>query len=454
MDLMPLPTQADPDVVVVGAGLAGLRAASRLDAAGASVMVLEARARVGGRMLTEDVAGSALDLGAQWTGPTQDRVHALCQDLNVQTFPTHHEGRKVLETGGKVKTHSRDIPNLPPLSLLALHRLKSRIEKAAKAVPAAQALDLPDTAKLDKLSVAAWCDRYAKNPKVRGLVEVTTRVVFGAEPAELSVLHFLSYLNAGGGLQRLIDIADGAQQDRFIGGAQQLAVGLAERLKDRVRLSAPVRRIVQDDSQVIIHTAIGAVRTGRVILTIPPALVGRVEFDPPLPVDRAILNQRTPMGATTKLITRYKRPFWRDNGLSGEVVCTDGPLTVVFDNTDQDERASLVGFFVGRHAREWGPRGPEARKAAALECYARWFGEEAHSYLEHTEKDWSEDPWTRGGPVGIAGPEVLSVHGHALRRPVGRIHWAGTETATEWTGFMEGALQSGDRAAAEVLAAG
>jgi len=451
---MPLPLQADPDVVVIGAGLAGLRAATKLDATGVGVMVLEARDRVGGRILTEDVHGASLDLGAQWTGPTQDRVHALCEDLGIETFPTHHTGRKILQIQGKVRSYKGDIPSLPPLSLLALHRLMGKIDKASSQVPAATAFALPEAAELDKLSVASWCDRHARNPKVRGLVEVTTRVVFGAEPAEISLLHFLSYLNAGGGLERLIEIADGAQQDRFIGGAQQLAEGMAARLDARVMLSTPVRRITQDQTEAVVHTDKGAVRTGRVIITIPPALVDRVDFEPPLPQGRALLNQRMPMGATTKVIARYPTPFWREAGFSGEVVCSDGPLTVVFDNTDERGQASLLGFIVGRHAREWGLREAAERQTAVLDCLERWFGAQARSPLAYVEKDWSEDAWTRGCPIGVAGPEVLSVHGAALRAPVGRIHWAGTETATEWTGFMEGALQSGDRVAAEVLAAG
>ena len=454
MELLPLPTQADPDVVVIGAGLSGLRAATKLHASGVSVMVVEARDRVGGRLLTQEVAGSTLDLGAQWTGPTQDRIRALCTELGIQTFPTHHTGRKVLQIDGAISSYEGDIPSLPPLSLLALHRLMGRIDKAVQEVPAKDAYTLPDSAGIDGLSVANWCDRHAKNRRVRALVEVTTRVVFGAEPTELSMLHFLAYLNAGGGLSRLIEIADGAQQDRFIGGAQQLAEGMAHRLSERVLLGAPVHRIAQTSTEVMVYTQRGAIRTGRVIITVPPALVQRIAFEPVLPTGRAILQQRMPMGATIKVIARYATPFWREHGFSGEVVCSDGPLTVVFDNTDSDGSASLLGFIVGRHAREWGSRSAQARQQAVLSSLTSWFGEAAGTPLAYAEKDWSDDVWTRGCPIGFAGPDVLSVHGDHLREPFGRFHWAGTETATEWTGFMEGALQSGDRAAAEVLSAG
>ena len=454
MDLMPLPTQSDPDVVIVGAGLAGLRAAMRLDAAGASVVVLEARNRVGGRLLTADVAGSRLDLGAQWTGPSQERIHALCRELNISTFPTHHHGRKVLEIAGKVKTYKSDIPSLPPLSLLALHRVMRRIERHAKRVPAKDALVIAEAPALDSMSVQDWCDRHAKNPKVQALITVTTRVVFGAEPSQLSLLHFLSYLNAGGGLRRLIEIADGAQQDRFVGGAQQIAERMAERLDNRVMLQATVERIAHHDNEVFVHTTKGTIRSGRVILTVPPPIVDKIAFEPSLPHQRATLNARMAMGATIKTITRYRAPFWRDLGLSGEVVCTDGPLTVVFDNTDENGEASLLGFIVGQHAKEWGERGAEARKQAVLSSYERWFGPQAATPLAHTDKDWSKETWTGGCPIAIAGPEVLSQYGEALRAPIGRIHWAGTETATKWTGFMEGALQSGDRVAAEVLTSG
>jgi monoamine oxidase len=448
------PDAEAPDVVVIGAGLAGLNAAYCIDAAGASVIVLEARDRVGGRTLTEDIGDVRFDLGAQWTGPTQYRVADLCARLGVATFPTAHEGRKVLQIQSKTSTYTSNIPSLPPFALLALHRLMKRIERTANKVTAEHAFSLAETRELDAVTVAEWCRRHTKNAKVHALIQATTRVVFGADPTEISALHFFSYLNAGGGLERLIAIDNGAQQDRFVGGAQQLSEGLAEPMEDRVVLSAPVLRVRTSDDDVVIETERGHIRTGRVIVAIPPTMVGRIHFDPPLPATRDQLHQRMPMGATTKVIAVYKEPFWREAGLSGEAVCGDGPVSVVFDNTTEDGTPALLAFVVGRPAREWGQLDAETRQLGVLSQLAKWFGDSAMDPVAYVEKDWSEDPWTRGCPIGVAGPDVLSVHGPALRAPVGRIHWAGTETATEWTGFMEGALQSGERAAAEVLAAG
>jgi monoamine oxidase len=328
-----------------------------------------------------------------------------------------------------------------------------RIEKLAQATPAATAHTLDNATELDSMTVAQWCDRHARNPRVRALVAVTTRVVFGAEPEELSALFFLAYLNAGGGLERLVEIADGAQQDRFVTGAQSVSKALAAELGEAVRLNSPVRHIAHGPTGVVVSTAQDAIAADAVIIAVPPALVNRIDFDPPLPADRDALNQRMPMGATIKFIARYERAFWREAGFSGEVVCSDGPLTVVFDNCSHGGTPALLGFLVGRHAREWGPRPFEERREAVLQSFARWFGDEALSPIQVLEKDWAQAPWTRGCPIGTAGPGVLSVHGQSLTAPIGRIHWAGTETATEWRGFMEGALQAGERAAEQALQA-
>ncbi|MFT5686206.1 MAG: monoamine oxidase, partial [Myxococcota bacterium] len=254
---------------------------------------------------------------------------------------------------------------------------------------------------------------------------------------------------AAGGVRPLIEIKDGAQQDRLVGGAQQLCQRLAEGLD--VRLSEPVRHIDQSANKVVVSTDAGEHIADRVIVAIPPALAGRIRYTPDLPPGRDQLCQRMPMGATTKFIAIYDRPFWREAGLSGEVVADGKPFTVVFDNTTPEGTAALLGFIVGAPARRFTTLPPHQQRAEALGAFARWFGPHASTPQEIAVKDWSEDPWTRGCPIGVCGPLTLSIHGDALTRPIDRIYWAGTETAEVWTGFMEGAVRSGERAASEVL---
>ncbi len=442
------------DVLVVGAGLAGLRCARVLMDTGATVRVLEARDRVGGRTLSRRFDTATLDLGGQWLSPLQYRARALAQELSSPLFATYDIGRKVLDLGGRISTYAGTIPSLPPWALLDLEKARRVIDWLAAKVPTDDPMHAPDAARLDGMSLDTWLRRWVLTASARDVVTTAIRVIFGAEPSDLSMLHVLFYARSGGDLMKLVETTGGAQQDRFVRGAQSLSLGLAGILGDRVSLGQPVRSVRQSSDRVEVTAGNRTYTAGRVVLAIPPVLAGRIVYTPALPVAREQLTQRYPMGATVKCLALYAQPFWRAKGLSGELVCTQGPVSVTFDNSAHDGNpAALVAFVVGQAARDWSARDPEVRKRAVLDTLVRGFGPEAAAPFDYVEQDWSLEPWTLGCPVGVRGPGVLTATGAALRTPVGRIHWAGTETATEWNGYMEGALESGDRAAHEVLAA-
>jgi len=446
------------DCVVVGAGLAGLSAARTLAAQGAEVIVLEARDRVGGRTLSRRLGGGTFDLGAQWLGPTQRRMHALVAELGLRTYPTWATGRKVLDHAGRVSTYAGTIPKMAPWDLAAMEVALRRLERMRKTVPLEAAERAARADEWDGMTVESWKRSAVPFAGAQGVFDAAVRSVFGAEPAELSLLHFLFYLNSGGGLMSLVEIEGGAQETRVLGGTQQIARRMAEPLGERVVLGAPVTSIEQTAHEVIVRGERNAWSAKRVIVAVPPALAGRIRYEPGLPLSRDQLTQRVPMGATVKAIALYERPFWRARGLSGEAVATGGPVTAAFDNgTPETETAraqpALLGFLVGRPAREWARLGAAERRRAVLSSLARWFGEEAAEPTEYLEQDWSLEPWTRGCPVGNFAPGALTQLGEALRAPIGRLHFAGTETAREWNGYMEGAVESGERAAREVLAA-
>jgi monoamine oxidase len=443
----------DCDIVVVGAGLAGLSAARELAGAGLDVQVLEARDRVGGRTLSQPIEedpSDVFELGGQWVGPTQHEVMALAHELGLETFPTHGEGKNVFETDrGKIKRYSGTIPMLGPLVMLDYGRADLKLKRMIKRVSVEAPWETEDAERLDEQTFATWIRRHVRTGTAREAIATACRAVFAVEPSEVSLLHILFYAASAGGWDDLLDTEGGAQQDRIAGGTQQLSTRMAEELGDRVRLSEPVRTIRADGDGLVA----GDIRARRAIVAIPPALAGRIEYDPPLPGPRDQLTQRMPMGSVIKCMAVYEEPFWRHDGLSGQALSLPGPAQVIFDNTSPGGRAVLMGFLEGRDARELGRLAEGERREAVLRGFQRLFGRRAAHPIDYAEKDWSAEPHSRGCYVGVLGPGAWTHFGRALREPTGRVHWAGTETATRWMGYMDGALQSGKRAAAEVMRA-
>ena len=448
------------DVAVLGAGLAGLVAARDLAAAGKDVLVLEARDRVGGRLLNEPLdATQIVEVGGQWIGPGQDRVAKLAADLGLETFPSHNEGRHLVRFGGRIRSYAGKIPRLGPLTLADVGLAQQRLERLARTVPLDRPWDAPDAEDLDAQTFEAWIRRTCKTDGGRRFFRVVSVAVWAAEAASLSLLHVLFYVHSAGGLDELLDTEGGAQQDRVVGGTQLLAIRLAERLgAQRVRLACPVRRVAWSDQGVTL-SADGPggpveVRARRAVLTGPPTMLGRLAYDPPLPAERDLLTQRVPNGAVAKCMAVYDRPFWREAGLSGQAASDTGPVQVIFDNTPPSGSPGvLLAFLEGAHAMRLSGAGPEARREAVIAAFTDFFGPEAAGPTRYIERDWSAEEWTRGCYGGHMPPGAWTQLGPALAAPVGPLHWAGSETGQRWSGYMDGAVESGERAAAEVLAA-
>jgi monoamine oxidase len=447
------PGRREVDVIVVGAGLAGLMAARQLIAAGLGVLVVEARDRVGGRTLNASIgAGKVTEMGGQWVGPTQDRLLALASELDVRTFPTYHEGRNLLELRGKIRRYKGTIPRLAPHVLLGIERARRRLRRAAARVPADAPWTAPKAAELDAQTLASWIRKGTRGKKARGLLEIATGTVMGTGTAELSALWMLSYVSSAGSFDALIDVEGGAQQDRFVGGSQLISQRLAEELADAVVLSTPVRRIEQDGSGLDVMADGFQARAQRVVVALPPPLAARISFAPSLGGRRDQLTQRMAHGALTKCAAVYPEPFWRERGLSGQAVSDGGPVTTTFDNSPPDGSPGvLLGFIAGAEAIRHARRSEADRRRLVLESFERLFGEQAAKPGIYLETAWAEEEWSRGGPVCSFTPGALVPYGEALRQPAGRIHWAGAETSAVWCGYMEGAVRSGERAAEEVL---
>jgi monoamine oxidase len=442
------------DAVVVGAGLAGLTAARELEASGASVLVVEAGDRVGGRTMTRRVGGVPVEMGGQWIGPGQPRIIALAEELGVETFPTEVPGRTVFWEGGRRSEYEEDgeVPFGDPAASAEVREAFRALSDLARAVSADAPWGSERAAEWDGQTLETWKLGHTRSAGARFYFDLAVESLYACEPRDISLLGVLSDVAASGGPGGLFEIEASAEEYRFVGGAQELSVRMARELEGRVVLSSPVRRISQGGDGVLVESDLVSVEAGAAIVAVPAALRGRIEYAPALPPVHDGLSQRMPMGAVIKCHAVYDAPFWRGMGLNGRAEGDAGPCRITCDNSAPGEDAGvLTGFILGSDARRWGQSPAGERERAVLECFARYFGQEALNPSAYAECDWGAEPFARGGYAGVPTPGFFLDHGPALQEPVGRVHWAGTETAARWNGYMDGAIESGRRAAQEVL---
>jgi monoamine oxidase len=451
---MPDQQNRDADLVVIGAGLAGLAAARVASAAGASVVVVEARDRVGGRVLNEEIGGGQIvEVGGQWVGPTQDRLAALASELGVATFPTYGEGENVIEYGGRLRRYRGTIPRINPAVLLDVERAQRRLNRLARRVPLEAPWEAPNAGRLDGQTAATWLRRNLATKGGRVLLELGIESVWAAQPEDLSLLHVLFYVHSAGSLELLFDTDGGAQQDRFVGGSQRIAILMARELgREHLILEAPVRMIRRGDHGVTVEADGTTVRARRAVVAVAPTLAGRIAYDPPLPGFRDQLTQRMPLGTVAKCMAIYDEPFWRAEGLSGQGASDTGPVKLTFDNSPPDGSPGvLLGFLEGRRARDFGRLHAEERRAAVVDCFTRLFGPRAARPDGYVERLWAEEEWSRGCYGCHMPTGAWTAYGPALREPIGPLHWAGAEYATVWNGYMDGAVRCGEATASAAL---
>lgn len=460
------------DVIIVGAGVAGLTAAHRLKQADDSVkvLVLEAKDRVGGRTITlpVDIGGGKtekFDLGGQWVGSTQKHLLNLLKELDLETHLQYTTGKKFMQVGSdKVRTYTSDIPSLGSLtSLIQLQLFLWKVERLAAKTPITDPYSSPHAKEFDGETVDTFARKNLSNKAARECIDVACKATFGTDAARISLMFFLAYANSSGGVMKLFEAKKDAAQEAVVkGGMQQVSELLAKKLGDAmVLLKHPVSSVQQAEDKVTVTTENGKEFTcGRVIVAAPPNMILKMVFDPPLPPYKRFIYENLPFGHLTKFIVIYDKAFWREKGWSGEIVSnggkTDmpgvscGPLSACFDATTNNGVPAIVGFIAGRQGTEWQNKTESERKRAVIEALTNIFGPEAKECTTYVEKVWSEEPYTGGCPTCFGVPGTMYALPH-LRMPFDKIHFAGTETATSWTGYVNGAVQSGERARTEVL---
>jgi monoamine oxidase len=446
----------DADVCVIGAGFAGLTAALRLHQAGLAVVVLEAADRVGGRTYTQYLSdGTAIDRGGAWLGPGQDRAYALAAEMGVATYPTWVRGENILLTKGVARRYHGTVPlAIGPLQLANLALAMARLDRLATKVPLEAPWEAPRARRWDARTLGAWLEHNVLPGTGRALLTQALTDIFTSDLAEVSLLQALFLIHSHKNLTHLTSVEGGAQQDRVVGGTGAVLACICAWLGDAICLSSPVREVTQSQGGVVVVAAERTVRARRAVVAVPAAVSSRIAYTPPLPIDRAQLMQRMPLGAIWKIAVVYDAPWWREDGLTGQSLDAESPLPLTLDACAATAPPGILNLFsAGPSARQLTRLTPAARRTAVLETLTSRFGAQAGRPTDYVEQDWTAEPWIAGGMFSRLGPGVLTAFGPALREPVGRVHWAGTETATITHGGIDGAIRSGERAAREVVLA-
>ena len=440
------------DVVVVGAGMAGMMAARSLLRHGKKVAVLEARDRVGGRVKPGKVAGHVVDVGGMWVGPTQTRLLELIKEYGLHTTPQFEDGKGVVEWNGRRTLPDREGLGFDSETQAEYERVVGELNQLSARVPQDAPWTMAQAEEFDHMTVEDWFESKTRNKVLLSYFQLTTRGLFTADPFQMSFLYFLFYLCSGDNYETLNGYENGAQAFLVKETMHHLAARIAEELGKTIVMESPVTAVAQDVSGVTVSSEKGKWRGNSAIVAVPLPLSVRIAYDPPLRAERDFLAQHMPMGSVIKFWVAYEKPFWRKHGLNGLIISDTPPADFFSDATPPEGGPGfLVGFIEAHRALKWTGRPMEERKKVIVERIVSLLGPEGANPIDYEDQDWSADPWSRGCYGASMGPGVMTTVGKVIRQPHGRVHWAGTETSTRWMGYIEGAIRSGERAADEVL---
>ncbi|HEY8293765.1 MAG TPA: NAD(P)/FAD-dependent oxidoreductase [Micrococcaceae bacterium] len=457
------------DVVVIGAGPSGMTAAWELKKAGLSVVVLEARDRVGGRTWTNVIDGATLEIGGQWVSPDQTALIGLLDELGLKTYDRYRDGESIyIGPDGARTRYTGEMFPVNERTKAEMNRLIGLLDQLAEEIGAEEPWAHPKSRELDTISFHHWLRQQSGDEEACNNIGLFIAGGMLTKPAHaFSVLQAVLMAASAGSFSNLVD-EDFILDKRVIGGMQQVSQLLAARLGDDVILSSPARTIRwaaaggtagaaqpgMGGGSVTVVSDAATVTARYAIMAVPPNLYSRVSFDPPLPRRQHQMHQHQSLGLVIKVHAVYETPFWRADGLSGTGFSASSLVQEVYDNTNHgDSRGTLVGFISDEKADYAFSLNAEDRRKETLQSLAAFLGDEALNPVVYYESDWGSEEWTRGAYASSYDLGGLHRYGADQRKPVGPIYWSSSDLAAEGYQHVDGAVRMGQDTAAKILAA-
>lgn len=442
------------DVIIIGAGFSGLAAAKILHSQNLSFSILEARDRIGGRVYTKKFEdGKYLDFGGQWIGPGQDRMYELCSEYRIKYYTTYNEGKHILDFNGRIKKYKGLIPKLDIFSLINLDLLIRKIERMAKGIDSSKPWTHPKAKLWDQMTLLDFLIKNCKTQNCLKVITLALETVFASQPDGVSLLHALFYFKSGRDLNTLINIKDGAQQHRIEGGMQALGEKIASEFINHILFNHAVREVEKTIGGFCVKGDGFEIQAKKVIMAIPPPLAREIQFIPKLSETKMGLLYQLEMGKVGKCFMVFQTPFWRNEGFSGQVFADENsPFQSIFDSSPKDgEYGVILGFTIADRADDFFRHDKKKREALMSEKLISYFGDQAKNTLFYEDFTMTDEAWSKGCYAALYPKAAWTKFENALSISQNDLIWAGTETSSEWFGYIEGAVRAGERAAHEAI---